>query len=311
MNPQEDNVKRDASSRRLEAAGLFFGLGYALALGALPGTEARGPANFTNYSQKVDGQSFSFEMVAIPGGTITVGSAESEAGRGESDLPPKKVILKRFYMATFETSWAQFVPFVFVPPKEVARDVDRLEGLIDKDGVSHPTRPYGSVYRERGEEGFPAIGMSQPCAREYCKWLSKRTGLKFRLPTEEEWEYACRAGSNSAYFWGDDAAKAKDYGWFNENSGETTHPVGRLKANPFGLFDIVGNVAEWTLKTATNAPSVARGGAWSEPVIRLRSAARTIETPEWNDRDPQFPQSMWWLSASDFVGFRVVREIQD
>ena len=198
----------------------------------------------------------------------------------------------------------------------MARNVDKLEGIVDHDGISHPTPPYGSVYRERGEKGYPAIGMGLPAASEYCRWLSKKTGVKYRLPTEEEWEYACRAGAKTAFFWGDDPIGAKDYGWFKENSatsslGETTHPIGKLKPNPFGLHDIVGNLAEWCAAVDKDAPHVVRGGAFSEPVTRLRCAARMIETPEWNELDPQSPQSIWWLSSADFVGFRVVRSFGD
>jgi formylglycine-generating enzyme required for sulfatase activity/cytochrome c2 len=266
---------------------------------------------FTNYVQQVPGQTVTFDMVAIPGGEITIGSPESEAGRDKTDLPQKKVTVKPFWMGRCEVSWQEFLPYVFLDQKEVLRQVDKIEGIVDKDGVSHPTKPYGSVYRERGEKGFPAIGMGYPSAREYCKWLSKKTGLQYRLATEEEWEYACRAGATSAYFWGDDPAQAKDYAWFKDDSKDSTHPVGKLKPNKFGIYDIAGNVAEWTAKPNTNAPGVARGGAWSEPVTRLRSAARMIETPDWNELDPQFPQSVWWLSAADFIGFRVVRSLED
>ena len=272
----------------------------------LPGFPA-----FHSYVQKVPGQTFTFDLVAIPGGTITVGSPINEIGRDQNDQPQRQITVKPFWMAKYEISWPQFLPFVFFPRDEVVREVDKSEGIVDKDGISHPTKPYGSVYRERGEKGYPAIGMGQPAAKEYCQWLSKKTGLNFRLPTEQEWEYACRAGAATAYFWGDDAAQAKEYGWSTENANDTTHPFGRLKPNAFGLYDIVGNVAEWCQKTGANAPAVARGGAWSEPVTRLRSAARLIETPEWNELDPQIPQSIWWLSAADFVGFRVVRVLDD
>jgi formylglycine-generating enzyme required for sulfatase activity len=246
-------------------------------------------------------------MVAIPGGDITVGSPEGEAGRDASDLPPKKVTVKPFWMGRYEVSWAEFLPYVFIDQSEVLRQVNKIEGVVDKDGISHPTKPYGSVYRERGEKGSPAIGLGLPSALAYCQWLSQKTGLKYRLPSDEEWEYACRAGATTAYFWGDSPALAREYGWFKDNSSETTHQVGKLKPNKFGLHDIVGNVAEWCTLISIDAPHVARGGAFTESVTKLRSAARMIETPEWNELDPQFPQSVWWLSAADFVGFRVVR----
>jgi mono/diheme cytochrome c family protein len=156
--------------------------------------------------------------------------------------------------------------------------------------------------------------MSQRSATFFCKWISKKTGVNYRLPTEAEWEYACRAGATTPYFWGDAPESAKDYGWFKENSLvnslETTHPVGKLKPNKFGIYDIVGNVAEWCSKESAEAPSVARGGAFSESVAKLRSAARMLETPEWNELDPQSPQSVWWLASADFVGFRLTRSLE-
>jgi formylglycine-generating enzyme required for sulfatase activity/mono/diheme cytochrome c family protein len=293
--------------KRLSGIALAVLVGGASAAAFAAQTQPTDP-HFTNYVQKIPGQSVTFGMVAIPGGEITIGSPTSEAGRAKADLAQKKVTVKPFWMGKCEVSWDEFYPYVFIDLKEVVRQ-SKPEGLVDKDGISHPSRPYTSAYRERGEKGFPAIGMGYPAAREYCKWLSKKTGLKYRLATEEEWEYACRAGATTAYFWGDDPEKAKDYAWFKDNSNETTHPVGKLKPNKFGLYDIVGNVVEWTAAPSANASAVARGGAWSEPVSSLRCAARMFETPEWNEYDPNSPKSIWWLSSSDFIGFRVVRSL--
>jgi formylglycine-generating enzyme required for sulfatase activity len=136
------------------------------------------------------------------------------------------------------------------------------------------------------------------------------------LPTEEEWEYACRAGATTAFFWGADAAQAKVYGWFADNSAdssgrETTHPVGKLKPNKFGLFDIVGNVGEWCQKSDPKGMGVIRGGSFNDKAFCLRCAARNIEAEDWNDLDPNTPQSIWWLSDADFVGFRIVRSLDD
>jgi sulfatase modifying factor 1 len=125
------------------------------------------------------------------------------------------------------------------------------------------------------------------------------------LATEEEWEYACRAGSSTAYYWGDNPADAKNYGWYKDNSNEATHPVGQLKPNKYGLFDMSGHVGEWCAKSDPRGRPVLRGGAFTDEPAKLRSAARMIENDEWNELDPNSPQSVWWLSAADFTGFRV------
>ena len=276
---------------------------------SLPWVCAAADSTFTNYTERVPASTVKFEMVAVPGGTLQKGD--------------KKIEIKPFYIEKYELGWPEYTLWVFAENEEAEKD--------KVDAITHPTKPYGSIYRERGEKGFPAIGMTQLAATEYCLWLSKRTGKKYRLPTEDEWEYACRAGSTTAYFWGDEADKANDYGWSIDNSDNTTQPCGKKKPNAFGLYDMTGNVAEWVARastndlgwhaqdthdalkvtewmrrSATNGPIVARGGAFTEPVNKMRSASRMIETPAWNELDPQNPKSIWWLASADFVGFRVV-----
>ena len=264
---------------------------------------------FGNYTQTLPGSTIAIEMVAIPGGEMVLGSPVDEPGREPSDQPQRRVRVPPFYLGKYEITWDQFLPYVFLDQTEVAGFTNKVDGIFDKDGISHPTKPYGSVYRDRGEKGLnPALGMSQLAAVNYCRWLSRKTGQHFRLPTEEEWEYACRAGSTAAYFWGANSSQAREHGWFVDNARELTHPVGKLKPNKFGLYDIVGNVGEWCAKADPRGRGVLRGGAWTEAVTRLRSSSRMVETEEWNENDPQSPQSVWWLSAADFTGFRVARD---
>jgi formylglycine-generating enzyme required for sulfatase activity len=158
-------------------------------------------------------------------------------------------------------------------------------------------------------------------------------GKIYRLPTEAEWEYACRAGTKTAYSFGDDPANIGDYAWYVENA-EKPRPVCKKKPNPWGLYDIHGNVAEWcldhyaanTYKTfAASTPAVgpvvlpdakeysyvARGGSWDDDADRLRSAARKASNPEWSVQDPQRPQSIWWHTDATFVGFRIVRPLTE
>jgi formylglycine-generating enzyme required for sulfatase activity len=250
--------------------------------------------NSNTVVQQIPGTTVSFELVPIPGGTLT---------KSKSDGGTEKVTIAPFLMEKYETKWEEYILWVFGSKEEAAKE--------KLDGVTHPTKPYGSVYRERGEKGYPALGMSQLSATEYCKWLSWKTGQKYRLPTEAEWEYACRAGSTAAYYWGDDASKAGDYGWSIDNSDNTTQPCGKKLPNAWGLYDMAGNVAEWCAKDSKDAKDVARGGAFSEPANKMRSSARMICTADWNELDPQNPKSIWWLASADFVGLRVVRSLDD
>jgi formylglycine-generating enzyme required for sulfatase activity len=166
---------------------------------------------------------------------------------------------------------------------------------------------------------------------EYCRWLSAKTGRAYRLPTEAEWEYAARAGTTTPYSFGG-AAQLDAHAWYTANSGGHPHPVGGKAANKWGLHDMHGNVAEWCLDQYEAGaygqltpgtigpvrlpgdrryPHVARGGSWDDDASRLRSAARRASNPEWNRRDPQSPQSIWWFTDATFVGFRVVRAVEE
>jgi formylglycine-generating enzyme required for sulfatase activity len=187
----------------------------------------------------------------------------------------------------------------------------------------------------RGNNGFPAISMTHHAANKFAQWLSAKTGEYYRLPTEAEWEYACRAGSKARFASGDDEAGLANQAWSRANADDHPHPVGRKQANAWGLFDMHGNVAEWVVdrydtstyagwaaagSLATNPvalpdekryPHVVRGGSWDDDAARLRSAARRASEPAWNRRDPQRPQSIWWLTDATQVGFRVVRAVEE
>ena len=208
----------------------------------------------------------------------------------------------------------------------------------DADAVTRPTPPYADETFGHGREGNPVLCITQHAAMEYCRWLSAKTGKIYRLPTEAEWEWACRAGTTTrlAQSCGDNPAQARGmHAWFDKTSDDVAHfKVGTKKPNAWGLHDMHGNVAEWCLdqyksdyygtfatdKVALSPvlmPSekrysyVARGGSWTDPAATCRSAARRGSVQAWLKRDPQLPQSIWWMTDADFVGFRVVRPVEE
>lgn len=276
-----------------------------------------------NYVQEIKGTSLSFPMQAIPAGTFVMGSAKSTEA---DEKPTHKVQLDPFWMGTYEVTWELFESFLykdFEQSKQVAGEVPS-----DVDAVTRPTKPYLDMTFGMGKDGKPALAMTQYNAIQFCKWLYTRTGVFYRLPTEAEWEYAARAGSTTEYFFGDDASKLGDYAWFVSNSDNETQKVGQKKANPFGLYDMYGNVAEWTYdqynpdfykslagKTSKNPiaeptelyANVVRGGGFNNEASALRSAARMASDPIWKQIDPQMPKSNWWFPEAPFIGFRLVR----
>ncbi|MDH3584426.1 MAG: formylglycine-generating enzyme family protein, partial [Phycisphaerae bacterium] len=230
------------------------------------------------------------------------------------------------------------------PPQKIAPD-------DEADAVSFPTPIYPQdaipVLQRMGREGgFPAADMTQFGAKQYTKWLTTITGQVFRLPTEGEWEYACRAGTTTAFFFGDDAEKLGDYAWHFDNSewedGEHGHPdsdqgyrkVGEKKPNPWGLHDILGNVSEWVVDqyaadhyakiaakgplSAVDAaawptkvyPRIIRGGHWDSDPEDCRSAARLASEKDWKIQDPQLPKSVWYHTEAWWAGFRLVRPLR-
>jgi formylglycine-generating enzyme required for sulfatase activity len=284
------------------------------------------------YTEVVPGSGASFELVPIPGGTFRLGSPETEAGRGADEGPQVGVAISPFWMAAHETTWNAYHPFMLALDRKARADGKAEAAPQDPwaDAVSRPTPPYVPMDFEMGVDGFPAISMTQFAARHYTKWLSMKTGRFYRLPTEAEWEYACRAGTTTAYSFGDDPGALGEHAWYYDDSDDAYHPVAKKKPNPWGLFDMHGNVAEWVLDahdkgfyaslgpTATDPvnwpheayPHVVRGGSWDDDAEELRSAARRGSSKAWKVQDPQQPKSIWYLTDARFVGFRVVRPLQ-
>jgi formylglycine-generating enzyme required for sulfatase activity len=285
------------------------------------------------YTETIPGTKVGFEMVPIPGGTFVMGSPENEEGRKADEGPQHPVTLRPFYMGKCEVSWEEYDLY----RKELGVENPEVNDKTlakTPDAITGPTPPYVDETYGHPREGHPALCMTHHAAMEYCAWLSKKTGKVYRLPTEAEWEYAARAGSKTAYFFGDDPAKLGEYAWYEDNSDDHTHPVLSKKPNPWGLYNMYGNVMEWCvdqydkdyyrkspLKEASlqpvnipgpdRFPHVARGGSWSDKPEQLRSAARRGSDKSWIKFDPQKPQSMWWLTNWDVVGFRVVHPVEE
>jgi formylglycine-generating enzyme required for sulfatase activity len=297
------------------------------------GSEAAVPADRKPYTEKIPGTDVAFEMVPVPAGRFVMGSPPGEPNRSKDEGPQCEVQLAPFWMGKCEVTWEEYELWALghdeyfrTTPKAERTDRDRKA-----DAVTRATPPYGDHAFGMGRDGRPAISMTQLAAKMYCKWLSAKTGRYYRLPTEAEWEYACRAGTRTAYSFGDDPNGLDDRAWHAGNSDEKYHPVGRKKPNPWGLHDMHGNVAEWVLDRYTADgyaawagkpvrcplavpskihPRVVRGGSWRDGAAVLRSAARRHSGAKWSAQDPQVPQSIWWHTDADFVGFRVVRPLR-
>ncbi|MFT3702112.1 MAG: SUMF1/EgtB/PvdO family nonheme iron enzyme [Agriterribacter sp.] len=288
--------------------------------------------DFNVYTENIPGSKVSFEMMPIPGGNATIGSSDQEKGHQAAEGPVHTVALDSFWMGKHEITWDEFELFVYPAiEKDKMSKVKTTTGKESTvDAIASPTPPFTDMSFGMGKAGYPAVNMTQYAALAYCKWLTEKTGHFYRLPTEAEWEYACRAGSNAAYSFGDDVTKLSEYAWYSKNSNEKYHKVATKKPNAWGLHDMHGNVSEWTLDqyipgfyaTADGAkknawavptklyPRAVRGGSWDDDAESLRSAARLGSGARWKQRDPQIPKSDWWNTDASFVGFRIVRPVK-
>jgi formylglycine-generating enzyme required for sulfatase activity len=223
------------------------------------------------------------------------------------------------WLARTETTWDAYDVFIYGldRPAAAPQGGDAPAGAGAPGGEAHaagapdavlrPTKPHMVTDRGWGHAGWPAMSVSAHAAQSFCAWLASATGRRYRLPTEEEWEAACRAGGG-AWSCGDDPAGLAAIAWYRENAGRRTHPVASLAPGPTGLHDLHGNVAEWC--RAPDGTFVARGGSYRDPSKDLRCDARLPPQDAWNRSDPNLPKSVWWLADAPFVGFRLACEGQ-
>lgn len=300
---------------------------------------ARSTDPLVKYTQTIPGTNVKFDMMPIPGGTYMQGSPDSEADRNKDEGPQTKVEIKPFWMGKCEVTWDEYDLFrtseeTHPPEGEKGRLIRFKFKSLTGDEITRPTPPYMDMTFGYGHDNYPAINVSHFAAMEYCRWLSAKAGKAYRLPTEAEWEYACRAGTTTTYYFGDDASKLGEHAWYDANADGKPHPVGQKKPNPWGLYDMYGNVAEWcldgysadvygkrdkskvtvqpvSLQLNARFPNIVRGGGWVDEAKNCRSATRVASNKDWIRQDPQSPQSIWYLTDADFVGFRVVRAVEE
>ena len=292
----------------------------------------RSEADMKPYTNTISGTTVSYGMVPIPGGEFLMGSPDKEPNRNKDEGPQHKVKIDPFWMGQCEVTWNEYDLFMYPDETRLRQTVMGITNHVSDvaDAVTHPTRPYVEMSFGMGKDTFPAISMTQHAANSYCQWLSAKTGHFYRLPTEAEWEYACRAGTATAYSFGDDPSRLGEYAWFSTNSDFKYQKVGKKKPNPWGLYDMHGNVAEWTLdqyqsdfyqkvgglvvepwnKATAPYPHAVRGGSWKDDPDKLRSAARLASDRVWKMQDPQLPKSIWYHTDAEFVGFRVIRPLK-
>jgi len=367
-------------------------------------------ADMKGYTNMIPGTEVPYSMVAIRGGEFLMGSPESEAGRKPSEGPQHRVKISPFWMGQFEVTWEQYLLYMYPDDERKLRETFQTEADVNtvSDAVTRPTKPYVDMSFGMGKAGFPAIAMTQHGANKFCHWLSAKTGHFYRLPTEAEWEYACRAGTTTAYFFGNDPAMLEpgvsagviressgtvelqkagagewlpakvgqtlqsgdklrtgsdsralvhfayqpkpspvtekstvevpvpdylgEFAWYFSNANDKYQKVGQKRPNPWGLFDMHGNVREWTLdqfdenyyasltsqsvivdpwnRATKPYPHSSRGGSWFDDALELRSASRIPSTKLWKMTDPQLPKSRWWLSDATWIGIRLVRPLK-
>ena len=276
---------------------------------------------FAPYEQTITGTTISFKMIPVKAGSFMMGSSAGEKGRNADEGPATKVSIDSFWIEEHEVTYEEYILFADEQSDKAPRP----------DGITRPSPPYIDFTLGMGKAGgFPANSMSQYAAIMYCKWLYKKTGVFYRLPTEAEWEYAARAGTETAYASGNDDKALTDYAWYAANSENKYHKVMQKKPNAWGLYDMAGNVAEWTLdqykenyfeeiKSNTNVPWIQpaskypitlKGGTFKDESDKLRVAARIKSDLKWNARDPQIPRSKWWNADAPFIGFRIVRPVK-
>ena len=256
------------------------------------------------------------DSVRLPGTEVAFAMVDLEGGPFAFGTDASPVTLSPFAISTHEVTHDAYRIFqVRDNDTPVAANDD-----WDADAWSRPSPPYLDLTYGMGTRGgYPQVNTTQQAALRYCEWLYEKTGRFFRLPTEAEWEYACLAGRPDA------PENPTDHAWLLENGEEVYHLTGQKVPNAWGLYDMLGNVSEWTLDEyyadytdrlgdgqdpwmlpdGKHSRTV-RGGSYDTPSDAAGCRVREKSSPRWQARDPQIPKSKWWNVDSAFLGFRIV-----
>lgn len=235
-----------------------------------------------------------FDMIQLPAGKITL---------KDKDGKDVEHTIKPIWLGKYEVRWNDYDPFWQQSDLDIGQ---RRNGV---DAKSRPSKPYSPPDGGYGVDGYPAGEIHYVAAQQYCDWLSKQTGKKFRLPTEAEWEYACRAGGPPVKL---ETKELDKVAWYSGNSKEEPHAVGKKAPNAWGFYDMLGNVAEFVVTDPSDkTQGCLAGGSYEDEAVDVTSGAREPYTPKWQIKDGMDPVGKGWMHFVHRAGFRVVMEDSD
>lgn len=263
---------------RHRASGVIGLIGFSLGACSLPALAQVALTEHETKTVAIPGTSVSFDLVRVPAGTVEVDG--------------KAVAVPEMWVLPTEVTWDLYDIYLYQLERPEAERETIGKGA---DAVTRPSKPYVPPDRGLGHDGYPAMGMTIHAARSFCEWLGEHAGIESRLPTKAEWVYLASAPGGAS--------------WHKEIAEFTTHPVRQLEANAYGLFDTLGNVAEW-VETDEKRP-IAMGGSYKQPEAECTPTSQMQQASNWNASDPQIPKSRWWLADCSWVGFRFVVPIEE